>query len=117
MWNRRRPNRPRNRKQIRTRRIPRRQIANRNPRTACDRRWKKHFRNRNLRKRTVAEDPGCDDPACDLDMDELMDPCCVKDKKDRRRAARLYAELNEWDPARRALDERRGVFERPRAGV
>ena len=57
------------------------------------------------------EDPGCDDPACDLDMDELMDPCCAKDKKDRRRAARLYAELNEWDPARRALDERRGVFD------
>ena len=55
----------------------------------------------------------CDDPNCadNLDMDMLMDPCCAKDMKDSRRAAGLMSRLRDYDPARRALDERRGVVD------
>ena len=55
----------------------------------------------------------CDDPNCadNLDMDMLMDPCCAKDMKDSRRAAGLMSRLRDYDPARRALDERRGVID------
>ena len=55
----------------------------------------------------------CDDPNCDLehDLDALMDPCCAKDLKDRRKAGRLMAQLREADPTRKALDRRRGAFD------
>ena len=43
--------------------------------------------------------------------DALLDPCCAKDQKERRRASKWMAQLRAADPARKALDARRGAVD------
>ena len=43
--------------------------------------------------------------------DALLDPCCAKDQKDRRQASKWMAQLRAADPARKALDARRGAVD------
>ena len=43
--------------------------------------------------------------------DALLDPCCAKDMKERRQAGKWMAQLRAADPARKALDARRGAVD------
>ena len=43
--------------------------------------------------------------------DALLDPCCAKDQKERRQASKWMAQLRAADPARKALDARRGAVD------